>query len=259
MSIKIMVNVWELSEHNGLRLLLLLAIADYADENGLAWPGTRTLAHKIRMDRRNMWRTVQEVADSGELLVLNRERQRSNMSVVIPGLTKDQFNAALKRARSMGAVSVLGTDDWEIPEQVLKVLGGGVTGTPPKKGGGVTETPQVACEVASQARHPGVTETPDPSLTVNTDPSEDPSGSASLLWSDTILPEIRTYFPKGTYEGYFRGSELVAADNGTWTVQVRDPLVAEFIDKRLRPMVEKRVETHAPGVRVEFVAREGAA
>jgi hypothetical protein len=47
MSIHIMTQVWERSQHKGRALLLILAIADNANDQGLAYPSAKTLAKKI--------------------------------------------------------------------------------------------------------------------------------------------------------------------------------------------------------------------
>ena len=53
MSIRVMTWVWQSSPEKGSALLLLLAIADFADDRGLAYPAVATLASKIRMSPRN--------------------------------------------------------------------------------------------------------------------------------------------------------------------------------------------------------------
>ena len=67
MSIKVMSQVWEHSRHKGSTLLLLLAIADFADDSGMAFPSRPVLAKKIRMSERSVQRLRQELYDSGEL------------------------------------------------------------------------------------------------------------------------------------------------------------------------------------------------
>ena len=50
-------------------LLVLLAIADYADEDFRAWPSQKTLARKARMDERNVRRVLQRLHVAGEILI----------------------------------------------------------------------------------------------------------------------------------------------------------------------------------------------
>jgi uncharacterized phage protein (TIGR02220 family) len=59
--------VWEESSLGGTELLLLLAIADYANQDGTAFPSVPTLANKIRMSERNTHYLLKKIAESGEL------------------------------------------------------------------------------------------------------------------------------------------------------------------------------------------------
>lgn len=63
MSIKLMSRVWESSRYSGERLLLMLAIADSANEaNGMiCWPSIRYLAHKIRASERYTRTLIREL------------------------------------------------------------------------------------------------------------------------------------------------------------------------------------------------------
>ena len=69
MSIKVMNRVWSDSEMKGSQLLLMLAIADNANDDGFAWPGVHYLARKIRMSTRQVQRIVPDLIDAGELAV----------------------------------------------------------------------------------------------------------------------------------------------------------------------------------------------
>ncbi len=73
MSIRIMTLVWERSLHSGGDLLVLLAIADYADDTGQAYPAVGTLAHKARMSERNCQYVLKRLVGSGELEVERRK------------------------------------------------------------------------------------------------------------------------------------------------------------------------------------------
>lgn len=52
MSVRWIGRVWESSPYQGDRLLLHLALADYANEEGECWPSQRTLARKARCSER---------------------------------------------------------------------------------------------------------------------------------------------------------------------------------------------------------------
>jgi Helix-turn-helix domain len=62
-----MSRVWEHSTHSGSELLMLLAISDFADDDGRAYPSVQTLATKCRMSARNANHLLARLRDSGEL------------------------------------------------------------------------------------------------------------------------------------------------------------------------------------------------
>lgn len=67
MSIRTLTRVWESSRHAGTDLLMLLAIADFADDDGAAYPSVEKLARKCRMKPRNCQYILRVLTDSGEL------------------------------------------------------------------------------------------------------------------------------------------------------------------------------------------------
>ncbi len=68
MSVRVLSRVWEESKAKGGKLLVLLAIADFTDDKGRAWPSVPTLARKARLSIRQTQRAVQElIRDLGEL------------------------------------------------------------------------------------------------------------------------------------------------------------------------------------------------
>lgn len=69
MSIRTMAKVWEHSKHAGTELLMLLAIADFADDDGRAYPSVAGLAAKCRMKPRNANYILASLRASGELRV----------------------------------------------------------------------------------------------------------------------------------------------------------------------------------------------
>lgn len=71
MSIKYMTAIWSNSKQTGTRLLILLAIADHANDEGIAWPGMKSLAHKARLKSRiSVLRAIQSICADGELEII---------------------------------------------------------------------------------------------------------------------------------------------------------------------------------------------
>ena len=62
--------VWKRSKHKGTKLVLMLAIADHADDQGIAFPSTVTLSKKIRMSHSFTRIKLKELEDSGELKII---------------------------------------------------------------------------------------------------------------------------------------------------------------------------------------------
>jgi hypothetical protein len=75
MSIAVMTSVWERSEARGSALLLLLAIADSANDEGVAWPSQTTLAKKIRMSRRSVQVLLNKLIRLGEIHIVEWQKR----------------------------------------------------------------------------------------------------------------------------------------------------------------------------------------
>ena len=69
MSVQTMAAVWKGSQHGGSALLMMLAIADFSDDKGVAYPAVSTLAEKTRMKPRNAHYLLSELQASGELVI----------------------------------------------------------------------------------------------------------------------------------------------------------------------------------------------
>ena len=69
MSILIMSKVWAFSQSTGSERLILLAIADFADDEGRAYPSVTTLAKKARVSERTAQYAIRALVDLGELAI----------------------------------------------------------------------------------------------------------------------------------------------------------------------------------------------
>lgn len=87
MSIRVLDRVWKQSRAKGGDLLVELAIADFADDEGNAYPSIPTLGKKSRLSDRQVKRSLQNLEHLGELKVLrgkgphgtNRYKLRSDI------------------------------------------------------------------------------------------------------------------------------------------------------------------------------------
>lgn len=65
MSIRIMTAVWERTDLSSTQKLVLLALADWANDEGLCWPSINRLAVKASMAGRSIQRIIRELEDAG--------------------------------------------------------------------------------------------------------------------------------------------------------------------------------------------------
>jgi hypothetical protein len=69
MSIKVMSWVWEHGPDGPGELLVLLALANFADDDGACWPSIARVAHLARMSERNARRVIRKLELGGYLTV----------------------------------------------------------------------------------------------------------------------------------------------------------------------------------------------
>jgi DNA-binding MarR family transcriptional regulator len=133
MSIDRMSAVWKHSKARGSHLLLLLAIADHAADDGYAWPGMTSLAKKVRMSRRHVIRMIEAIEKTGELHVERNNDHEVNKYIVKIGLTQQEFAQTLKiklKKSNAEIEAILRGDDNMSPPQDI------VDDDPPHDGGG---------------------------------------------------------------------------------------------------------------------------
>jgi hypothetical protein len=105
MSIYPLIRVWDHSRQRGTALLLLLAMADRADELGVCWAGTNWLAGRARLERRQTIRTIQQLERDEEIVVIRSRKSNGqnvvNHYIVSIGATPDILTAAHERIREL--------------------------------------------------------------------------------------------------------------------------------------------------------------
>jgi len=82
MSNKAMTHVWECSAQRGNALLVLLAIADMANDDMICYPGKAHLSRKCRVSVRGLSAILQKLQESGELKILHRRMGQRNSTNV---------------------------------------------------------------------------------------------------------------------------------------------------------------------------------
>ncbi|GAP11801.1 hypothetical protein BECAL_02995 [Bellilinea caldifistulae] len=91
MSSEIMARVWQNSQAGGDKLLLLLALADGADGDGLVIVNKPLLADKCRRSVKGIERALEELERANELV------RRGNLAVILAGRDRDEGETVLRR------------------------------------------------------------------------------------------------------------------------------------------------------------------
>jgi hypothetical protein len=127
MSIKIMTAVWEHSRATGTDRLVLLALADIADDNGECWPSVAHIAHKCRIDPRTTQRRIRSLQKLGEVVVVVGGGKSSTAG----GTRSNRYRIVvhLPEEEEGGDLPPHGTD---ARGGVAQTPGGGVAQTPPE-------------------------------------------------------------------------------------------------------------------------------
>jgi DNA-binding transcriptional regulator YhcF (GntR family) len=115
MSIKIMTWIWENSLEEGTNLLMLLAIADHANDDGVCWPSIERLAQRARVKERQAQYIIKNLEANGAIEV-QRGVGRNNTSLYFvkgaPDCTfsqKEKVQSSVKKVQSSalkGAVAI---------------------------------------------------------------------------------------------------------------------------------------------------------
>ena len=167
MSIRTMERVWRNSRQAGGKLLLLLAIADFANDNGMAYPGIDTLAEKTRQSRRTIQRQLAELEAERELAIEpGTGRSNTNTYWVLTGLDENVKQKLIDEANDVKGVNMTPftqkKGDKMTPFNSKK---GAISG----KKGDIDDTKRVTFEaerVTSTTKKGDTAMAPEPSLTV---------------------------------------------------------------------------------------------
>ena len=100
MSFDVTKYVWKHSPHNGSELLMLLAIADHANDEGVAWPSIPTLAERCRVGKRMAIYILQKLERAGSIAI-EQGRGRGNSSVYTVNMEKGAICCTLSTKGAM--------------------------------------------------------------------------------------------------------------------------------------------------------------
>lgn len=110
--------VWEHSTRAGTELLMMLALADFSDDQGNSYPAVATLAEKCRMKPRNANYILSNLQEAGEILVMPNEGPKgvNRYRIAIERLTGVQQVAGAVRASESKAPAEKGGRAGRLPE-----------------------------------------------------------------------------------------------------------------------------------------------
>jgi hypothetical protein len=83
MSTEISNLVWKYSKQKGSRLLLLAALADYANAEAWCWPSIKSLCQRTRMGERYVQQMIRDICQDGELEVREKEGSSNSYRITI--------------------------------------------------------------------------------------------------------------------------------------------------------------------------------
>lgn len=110
MSASCMGEVFKHSAQRGNFRLVMLAIADNAQDDGFCWPGAKHIARKTSLSLRSVYRIIHKLENDGELFVHRRRKEgQTNQYIVLLGMSyrdivetlRTRFNYGEKKIRTI--------------------------------------------------------------------------------------------------------------------------------------------------------------
>lgn len=140
MSVKIMARVWEQSKQRGSALNLMLALGDFANDQGVCWPKVETLARKTRLGIRQTQKLLADLVAAGEIEVkaILQGPGESNFYLVKVGDPSAAWPEGVDRIRVNGSAPI----NRKRVQRSAPIEGGGVQKDSPIKPKGVNPSSQ---------------------------------------------------------------------------------------------------------------------
>jgi hypothetical protein len=246
--------VWDYSKQKGAKLLLLLAIADNADdEDGMAFPGLKYLSNKVRMSQRHVKRMVQELAETDELAVVwGGGRGHSNRYYLLLNMTGEaaaEIKAEVAEENARRAIEPH-TKPTKKGDK-LSVKGDKMSSNNSNKKGDILSKKgdklSVKGDILSRkgdilSVKGDIAMSPEP-----LEPIREPSlnhqepvdlESSSLDWP-AILGELKNAMVMGTFAHLDRTTAFV--ESGTLVIVTKNQFSADWINGRLKETVSRTV------------------
>ena len=106
MSIRLQSAIWDSGAFEGRRLLILLALADFASDEGHCWPSVASLGKKARASDRWVQLTLREFESEGILLRMEEgggRHKTNHYLLIVEGLKGVDFTVSPERVKRVNS------------------------------------------------------------------------------------------------------------------------------------------------------------
>jgi hypothetical protein len=230
-----MTRVWEDQRHGGQELLLLLALADFANDEGFCWPAVQTLAKKVRVSESSIHRALADLETEGSISIYEKGGGRRSNTYCLVGYLREGCQV-----------------DTPAPEQDDLTPQGCQVDTPPLSQL-CDPTPVTAMTPESSYNHH---RTPtEPSVSKEPRKKVESTSRCSDIWNRTMVT-LKMELPPDAVFRWLGRSRLLAFDGKEATVEVMNELAVDWCRARWATHVGRalgKVEK-GPPLTVQFVA-----
>jgi hypothetical protein len=247
MAVKYMSRVWEDSKQEGGRLLVLIAMADNANNYGFSWYGVPKIAKMARLGDRWTRQAINDLVEARELAKIQRGTGRSNAYVVMLGTTLDDWIAGLGDGLNVSPEAA--REAWDLFWDGLPVAFNS-DGTPVENAGQtpVENAGQTPVENAGppevEIRDPGSPPQPDPLRSNNKEYIDLSLDQVLDLWPQ-VIEEAKLQVGRGPRQ-WLIGSKPIAIDK-PWdagdppvvVVEVKNTYAAQWVNSKLKEILDR--------------------
>lgn len=236
MSIKVMTQVWANADVGGSELLILLAMADFSNDEGASiYPSMATLAKKARLSEKQARRVVHDLVEAGFVEIVEAGGWSGNRN------RPNQYRIRLDKFGDGG------TPKLSPPPN----LGEGGT---PKLSPPYSHRREGGTPMDGRGVLPPMGE--DPLLDPFIDPPLNENGSSTAngqLWG-RVIETIRSQIPKNFFESFVAPTRLRGLVDGVAVITIPTPKAQDWIENRLerqiRQLLTIETKTRITGIRV---------
>jgi len=273
-SMIVMNRVWDHAQQSGTSLVVLLALADRSDEDGICWPGVAWIAQRARLQSRQARNILRQLEKSRDILAtIGRGRNHTNLYLVTVGLMDDEITAIYQRRSDILPAE---------PDENKPAIQRHKTGNPASlhqienRQSSVQNRQSSVQNRQSSVVKPAIAIAGDPLRSkeeeVDIIPSSeidffgvakpetalipapaDTEKTPETIWHLTVS-DLALSLPTPTFETWVRGTTAIGWQDGTFVVGVPHTYARDWLQNRLRPQAERSLSRHlGRNAKVTFV------